>query len=215
MLSHPVRAMLKSYAIRGPLWIYIHLCQVLQGTSRLLQVDTSLLLQGILQFSFAMNFPHGLTTALGFSRLHQHVFKDSLLGFMASRLLYFASWLQGFFNWLHGFNTQTISRLIYLASWLQRFFTCLHGFNASSLGFMDSILKQSPFFNTMSSSSLLHTYHYYHIIIIIATWTSMPTFSQQSPPLSFMETPSSFCSDACSLYLSLCFSPLLTSMEKG
>jgi hypothetical protein len=27
MLSHPVRAMLKSYAIRGPLWSYIHLCQ--------------------------------------------------------------------------------------------------------------------------------------------------------------------------------------------
>jgi hypothetical protein len=27
MLSHPMRAMLKSYSIREPLWIYIHLCQ--------------------------------------------------------------------------------------------------------------------------------------------------------------------------------------------
>jgi hypothetical protein len=43
MLSHPVRATLKSYTIRGPLWSYIHLCQ---GSSRLLQADTSSSLLG-------------------------------------------------------------------------------------------------------------------------------------------------------------------------
>jgi hypothetical protein len=37
MLSHPVRAILKIYAIRGLLWSYIHL---FQGYSRIIQVDT-------------------------------------------------------------------------------------------------------------------------------------------------------------------------------
>jgi hypothetical protein len=120
--------------------------RILQGTSRLLQVDTSLLLQGILQFSLTLTCPHGLTTTCWLLKASStclqgffswlHGFKASLLGFMASRLLHLASWLQGFFTWLHGFNT--ISRLLYLASWLQGLFTWLHGFKASSLGFMAS-----------------------------------------------------------------------------
>jgi len=36
----------------------------------------------------------GLLLHVDFSRLHQHVFKSSYLGFMASSLLYLASWLQ-------------------------------------------------------------------------------------------------------------------------
>jgi hypothetical protein len=101
---------------------------------------------------------------------------SSSLLLLASWLLYLASWIQGFFTWLHGFNTQKISRIIYLTSWIQDFFTWLHGFKASSLGFMASILKQSPFFTFTSSSSLLHPYHYCEIFIIIASLKSMTTF---------------------------------------
>jgi hypothetical protein len=106
-------------------------------------VGTSLFLQGLLQFYLKLNFPHGLTNACWllkdsstclqdfFSWIHG--FRDSLLGFVASRLLHLASWLQYSNNikaYLLGFMA---SRLLYLASWFQVFFTWLHGFNTQTI----------------------------------------------------------------------------------
>jgi hypothetical protein len=129
--------------------------RLLQGTSRLLQVNTSLLLQRLLQFSLTLTCPHHLTMHVGFSRLHQHVFKASLLGFMASRILHLASWLQHSNNLkdsLLGFMT---SRLLYLASWL-------HGFNTQTI----SLFHYHIIIITITSLSLLpHHHHHFHFDI--------------------------------------------------
>jgi hypothetical protein len=122
--------------------------RILQGTSNIIQVDTSLLLQRLLQFAFTLTCPHGLTTTCW-------LLKAS------------STCLQGFFSWLHGFKDSLLgfmaSRLLHLDSWIQY----SNNLMASLLGFMASILKQSPFFIATSSSSLLHPYIYCHIIIII------------------------------------------------
>jgi hypothetical protein len=134
--------------------------RLLQGTSRLLQVDTSLLLQGLLQFSLTLTCPHGLTTACWLLKASStclqgffswlHGFKASLLGFMASRILHLDSWIQYSNNIKASLLGFMASRLLYLASWIQGFFTWLHGFNTQTI-------------------SLFH----YHIIIIIVTSLSL------------------------------------------
>jgi len=92
-----------------------------------------------------------------------------------------------------------------LASWIQGFFTWLHVFNTQKIF---PFHCQIIIIIIVTSLSLPHHHHHYHFDINANN-------SQQSPPLSLMKTPSTFCSDACLLYPSLCFSPPLTSMEKG
>jgi hypothetical protein len=141
--------------------------RLLQGTSRLLQVDRTSLLQGLLQFVLTLTCPHGLNTACWLLKATStclqgffswiHGFNSSLLGFMASRILHLASWLHYSNNLKDSLLSFMVSRIIYLDSWIQGLFTWLHGFNTQTI----SLFHCHIIIITITSLSLLPHYHYH------------------------------------------------------
>jgi hypothetical protein len=68
---------------------------------------------------------------------------------MSSRLLLLALWLREFFTWLHVFKTSSLGFMDSILKQSQGLFTWLHGFKASLLGFKASLL-------VFMASRLLH-----------------------------------------------------------
>jgi hypothetical protein len=170
MLSHPMRAMLASYAIRGPLWSYIHLCQgSFKAHSRHFKDSSSGHTITALEAS-SIYFEIDLSSWLDYLRLASQGFIN-----MYSRPLLLASWLQGFLNWLHGFKDFSRGFMDSILKQSQGLFTWFDGLKVYLLGFMDSRLLHLDLWLQYSNNipfSLPHHHHHCYILIITSTSSS-------------------------------------------
>ena len=139
--------------------LYTLMSRILQGTSNIIQVDTSLLLQRLLQFAFTLTCPHGLNTTCW-------ILKAS------------STCLQGFFSWLHGFKASSLGFMDSILKQSQGLFTWLHGFKCSLLGFVASkllhLLSWLQYSNNLPFSLPHHHHHCYIPVITTTSSSSLP-----------------------------------------